>query len=85
MSSTEPSSEGDEAFSSDPSTGLREVARSLLAEGSVDATLARIATTAVDTIDGCDSAGVFVVQAGDVTSPAAAGALAAQLDALNDN
>ena len=82
MSGTEPPWEGEEASSGDPSIGLHEVARSLLAEGSADATLARIAATAVDTIDGCDSAGVFVVQAGDVTAPAAAGALAAQLDAL---
>ena len=73
---------GEEAVSTNLSVGLPEVARSLLADGSVDATLDRIVGTAVATIDGCDSAGVFVVQAGDVTAPAAAGAVAAQLDAL---
>jgi hypothetical protein len=82
MSGTEPPAEGEEASSGDPSTGLREVARSLLTDGTVDATLARIAAAAVETIDGCDAAGVFVVQAGDITAPASAGALAAQLDSL---
>jgi ANTAR domain/GAF domain len=82
MSGTEPPATGEGPISADPSTGLAELARSLLAGGSVGITLARIVTTAVGTIDGCDSAGVFVVQAGDVTAPAAAGAVAAQLDAL---
>lgn len=82
MGVTEPPAEGEEAVSTNLSLGLPEVARSLLADGSVDATLDRIVSTAVGTIDGCDSAGVFVVQAGDVTAPAAAGAVAAQLDAL---
>lgn len=82
MSGTEPPAEGEEAPATDPSIGLPEVARSLLADGSVDATLARIVAAAVSTIDGCDSAGVFVVQGGYVTAPAAAGALAAQLDVL---
>jgi ANTAR domain/GAF domain len=82
MGGTEPPAEGEEAVSTDLSTGLPEVADTLLADGSVDATLARVVTAAVETLDGCDSAGVFVVQGGDVTAPAAAGALAAQLDAL---
>jgi ANTAR domain/GAF domain len=82
MGVTEPPTEGEEAVSTSLTIGLPEVARSLLADGSVDATLDRIVTAAVGTIDGCDSAGVFVVQAGDVTAPAAAGAVAAELDAL---
>jgi ANTAR domain len=82
VSATEPPAEGEEAASADAATGLPEVARVLLADGSVGTTLARIVATAVDTIDGCDSAGVFVVKGGDVTAPAAAGALAAQLDVL---
>jgi ANTAR domain/GAF domain len=82
MSGTKPPVEDGEATSADPSIGLPEVARSLLADGSVDTTLARIVATAVDTIDGCDSAGLFVVQDGDVTAPAAEGALAARLDVL---
>ncbi len=82
MGVTEPPAEREEAVSTNLSVGLPEVARSLLADGGVDATLDRIVSTAVGTIDGCDSAGVFVVQAGDVTAPAAAGAVAAQLDAL---
>ncbi len=82
MSATEPPAEGEEATSADAAIGLPEVARALLADGSVGTTLARIVATAVETIDGCDSAGFFVVKGGDVTAPAAAGALAAQLDVL---
>jgi GAF domain-containing protein len=62
----------------DPSTQVgdlaetfAEVARALRAEGSVQATLDKIVELAVSTIDGCDHAGVTLVEDGAVRTPAA--------------
>jgi GAF domain-containing protein len=48
-----------------------EVARALTAERSVQATLEKIVELAVKTIDGCDHAGVSLVESGRVRTPAA--------------
>ncbi|MCA1692319.1 MAG: GAF and ANTAR domain-containing protein [Acidimicrobiales bacterium] len=45
-----------------------EVARSLLDENDVDATLDRICELAVQTIDGCQAAGISIVEGNHVTS-----------------
>jgi len=58
-------------MNSDLSETFAEVARSLRAVGGVQATLERIVTLAVQTIDGCDHAGVSFVQGGTVVTPAA--------------
>ena len=48
-----------------------EVARTLRAEGSVQATLEKIVQLAVKTVNGCDHAGVTLVEHGKVRTPAA--------------
>ncbi len=48
-----------------------EVARALLAAGTLEETLRRISTLAVETIDGCDHAGVSYIEGHEVTTRAA--------------
>lgn len=48
-----------------------DVARALLGQDDVEATLHKITTLAVETIDGCDHAGVSLVQGRKVSTPAA--------------
>lgn len=57
-------------------------ARALFTAGSVSETLQRIVALAVETVDGCDLAGVFVVADGKVTTPASTDTLVIQLDGL---
>jgi transcriptional regulator with GAF, ATPase, and Fis domain len=59
-----------------------EVARALRAEGSVQATLEKIVELAVSTIDGCDHAGVTLVEDGAVRTPAASDDVPALVDAV---
>lgn len=47
-------------------TALAEMARDLLAQSSVQATLDRIAAYAVELVDGCDAAGILVIKDGRV-------------------
>lgn len=58
------------------------LARSLLAEGSVQDTLMRICTTAVATLHGCDHAGIAVIQKRRITTHAASDDLPARVDAI---
>jgi GAF domain-containing protein len=64
------------------SVGVAEAAVSLFTAGDLRAVLERVVALATETIDGCDHAGVFLVEQGDVTAPAATSAVAAELDAL---
>lgn len=57
-----------------------EVARALRAQGSVQATLEKLVELAVKTIDGCDHAGVTVVEAGRFRTPAASDDVPQQVD-----
>ena len=57
-------------------------ARILFNAGSMTETLQRIVGLAVETIDGCDLAGIFVVADGSVTTPASTEPLVMELDAL---
>jgi len=58
------------------------VARALFATGTVDGTLQRTIELAVDTIDGCDAAGVFVVRDEKLITAAASIPLVVELDQL---
>jgi len=51
-------------------TDVGEVAEVLFAAGSVDATLVRIVELAVATIEGCDFAGIFLLEGGTIVTPA---------------
>lgn len=59
-----------------------DVARALLAEQDVPATLDRIARLAVETIDGCDHAGISLIEGRRVSTAGASGDIARQVDAL---
>jgi transcriptional regulator with GAF, ATPase, and Fis domain len=59
-----------------------EAARTLLAEDDAQATLERIVRLAVDTIDGCEHAGITVIERGAVTSPASSDEIPALLDRI---
>jgi transcriptional regulator with GAF, ATPase, and Fis domain len=59
-----------------------EVARSLLAESDVQTTLQRIVDLAVDTIDGCDHAGITFLHAGVFTTPAASDDVPVKVDEI---
>jgi transcriptional regulator with GAF, ATPase, and Fis domain len=70
----------------DPELELAEafgaVARALLAEIDVQATLQRIVVLAVETIDNCEHAGILMVDGRSVTSPASSDEVPAVLDRI---
>ncbi|MDP8937123.1 MAG: GAF and ANTAR domain-containing protein [Actinomycetota bacterium] len=72
----------DEAHPSDLAETFAEVARSLRADGSVEATMDRIVKLAVETIDGCDHAGISLVQGRKITTPAASDDVPVTVDAV---
>ncbi len=59
-----------------------EVARTLLAELSVQATLEKIVELAPKTIDGCDHAGGSLVEGGRMRMPAGSDDVPRQVDAI---
>ena len=59
-----------------------EVARVLLAADSVQEALQKIVDLAVETVEGCDHAGVSVVRGREVTTPAASDCIPPLLDAI---
>jgi len=59
-----------------------EIARTLLAENDAEATLERIVRLAVDTIDGCEHAGISMIEHKTVTSPASSDEIPAIVDRL---
>lgn len=61
---------------------LSETARALFSAGSVTATLQQIVDLAVEAVDGCDLAGIFMVEGEQVTTPAYSDPLVIELDAL---
>lgn len=73
---------GDEERPADLAETFAEVARSMRAEGSVEATMDRIVKLAVQTIDGCDHAGISFVQGRTITTPAASDDVPVRVDAV---
>ncbi|MFI6345865.1 GAF and ANTAR domain-containing protein [Streptomyces sp. NPDC050560] len=63
---------------------MAALARDLMAQESVDSTLQRVTTSAVEIIDGCDAAGVMVVRNGAVRTLAATNPLATSSDRLQE-
>lgn len=58
------------------------IARSLIAESDPGATLQRIVSLAVETIDGCEHAGISVIEGNTVTSPASSDEVPAIVDRI---
>lgn len=59
-----------------------EMARALLAEHDVQATLARIVALAVDTVDGCEHCGISMIRGRELSSPASSDHVPAIVDGL---
>ena len=59
-----------------------DIARSLLCEDTVEATLQRIAELAVDTIEHCDYAGMTLVRGRHMTTPASSADVPRRVDAI---
>src|SRR5688500_3230282 len=62
--------------------GFTEAARVLFSAGTVGDTLQRVVELAVDTIDGCDFAGIFVVEDDTVTTPVHTDPIVIEVDSL---
>ncbi|MFJ9116869.1 GAF and ANTAR domain-containing protein [Streptomyces sp. NPDC102394] len=60
------------------------MARDLLAQDSVDATLERITSSAVELVEGCDAAGILVLQGRKVRTPAPTDDLVIDSDRLQE-
>jgi GAF domain-containing protein len=56
--------------------------KALFSAGNVPETLAQVADLAVSTIEGCDFAGIFLVEGSEVTTPVCTDAVVADVDAL---
>jgi len=63
-------------------SNLAEVAVALFAPGTLEATLQHIVTLAVATVEGCDAAGVFLAENGQVTTAASSDPVVVVLDRL---
>src|SRR5215210_1700827 len=59
-----------------------DVARALLAQGDVQHTLQKIVDLAVETIDGCDHAGISFLRGGKGSTPAASDSVPPLVDAI---
>ncbi len=59
-----------------------QTAQALFSAGSVDDTLAQVLALGAASIEGCDFAGIFVVDHGVITTPAHTDPVVAELDAL---
>lgn len=87
MDSTEHRASPDRAVvdsdaTSELALGFSEAARILFAAGSVTDTLAQVVESAVTTIEGCDFAGLFLLENDVVTSPVRTDPIVNEIDAL---
>lgn len=81
MASTElPTTEEDPAATL--ASDFSEAARILFSAESVNDTLAEVVHLAVATIEGCDFAGIFLVEGGVITTPVHSHAMVGEIDAL---
>jgi len=69
---------GDSALTVD----FSQLARSLFAAGNVEDTLAQVVGIALATVEGCDFAGIFLVEGDVVTNPVYSAPVVAEIDAL---
>jgi hypothetical protein len=69
-------------LASELTTNITRMMRALYSAGSVGDTLAQVVELAVGTIDGCDFAGIFMIDGGDVTTPVSTDPIVIELDGL---
>ncbi|MHB1717155.1 MAG: ANTAR domain-containing protein [Acidimicrobiales bacterium] len=72
----------EEELAASLSAEVSNVALTLFAAGSVVDTLGEVVRLAVDTVEGCDYAGIFVVEGGVITTPVRTGDVVGEVDAL---
>jgi GAF domain-containing protein len=79
-------SEGETVVTTDPYSELTrdftETARILFSAGGVVGTLAQVVALAVETIEGCDYAGLFIAEGTVITTPVSTDALVNEIDAF---
>ncbi len=63
-------------------TNIAQMMRALYSAGSVGDTLVQVVELAVNTIDGCDFAGIFMMDGDMVTTPVSTDSLVVELDGL---
>ena len=80
----EPPTVDDDAFS-ELTRGVAETTEILFTAHSVGDTLSRVVDLAVATIDGCDCAGVFLLNGGIVTNPAHTDPLVREVDSFQQS
>jgi len=68
-------------LSAELTTNIIETAGVLFSAGSVLFTLEAVVRLAVETIEGCDGAGIFLLEGGNVTNPVQSEPLVAEVDA----
>ncbi len=73
---------GREADDVEFATTFAEVARSLLDERGVDSTLDRICSLAVETVEGCQAAGISIAEGTRITSRSTTDELPSMLDQI---
>lgn len=81
MTATQPVTPGQDPAAQLAAT-LSRAAGVLLSAGSIDDALRQVIALAVDTIEGCDFAGVFLLQAGQITTRVSTEAVVLEIDAL---
>jgi len=81
MAETDPS-RTQEDLTQELTDRFTESARVLFSAGTVADTLQRVVELAVETIDGCDLAGIFLLEDGAVTTPAHTDPMVIEVDAL---
>jgi hypothetical protein len=74
------SSESD--LAAELTTNIAQMLKGLYSAGSVGDTLAEVVDLAVHTIDGCDFAGIFMMDGGLLTTPVATDSIVIELDGL---
>ncbi|MEO5678517.1 MAG: GAF and ANTAR domain-containing protein, partial [Acidimicrobiales bacterium] len=77
MTAVDPMADGD-----DLAEVFAAVARALRADSSVQGTLDRIVELAATTIEGCDHAGMTMIEAGEIRAPAATDEVPLQVDTI---
>jgi GAF domain-containing protein len=82
MDSTHDRTTFDERAVSDLAANFAETARILFTAGSVTDTLASVVELAVTTVDGCDSAGLFLLEGETVTTPVHTDSMVVDVDDL---
>jgi ANTAR domain/GAF domain len=82
LDSTQPHPDPNRDDLAEITADLSQTVQTLFSAGSVSDTLARVVELAVDTIEGCDYAGIFVAEGATVTTPVSTSSVVERADLL---